>query len=376
MHLALNATDIGRQRGGNESYLLGLIDGLRSLPANDDRFSLIACYAGMNDLSAVALTDRFRVIDTGPYRRWPSYLWQQTQAVRRAQADWYVSTFLLPPGVPSRAAVLIHDLSFRAHPDYFPKSIALYMRVLVGLALRRAEVVVALSQFTRREIERFYPWAAHKTTVIYPGIERAFGPTDDGRDVAARSKYGVTSSYILAVGNIHPRKNLARLLAAYEQLRAHRRNVPVLVWAGMERWGSNELRSRAQAAGAQLIGRVQAAHLPALYRGAQVLVYPSLYEGFGLPPVEAMACGTPVIASNTTALPEAVDDAAVTIDPMSVEQLVDALERVVSDAALRADLRQRGLNQAARFNWTTTAAQLLTTLQHVDSSTPSIASMQ
>jgi len=363
MHLALNVTDIGRQRGGNESYLLGLIDGLRSLSVADDRFSLIACREGLTELAAVAPPDRFRVIDTGPYRRWASYLWQQPQAIRRAQSDWYVSTFLLPPSVSCRAAVLIHDLSFRAHPDYFPASIALYMRVLVGLAMRRAEVVVALSEFTRCEIERFYPWAARKTTVIYPGIDRAFDATDR-QDEAARKIYGVKRPYILAVGNIHPRKNLARLLAAYEQLRATHADTPQLVWAGMERWGSDELRTRAQAVGAQLIGRVQAAHLPALYRGAQVLVYPSLYEGFGLPPVEAMACGTPVIASNTTALPEAVGEAAITFDPLSVEQLIAALERVVSDASLRAELHQRGLSQAARFDWAMTAAQLMTTLQH------------
>jgi len=363
MHLALNVTDIGRQRGGNESYLLGLIDGLRSLPADGDRFSLTACRAGLQDLSAVANPDRFRVIDTGPYRRWPSYLWQQTQAVRRVQADWYVSTFLLPPIVPCRAAVLIHDLSFRAHPDYFPRSIALYMRVLVVAALRRAEVVVALSEFTRREIERFYPWALRKTVVVYPGIDRGFEAMDAGDDAATRHIYGVSQPYLLAVGNIHPRKNLARLLAAYEQLCAHRADRPTLVWAGIERWGSDDLRTRAQAVGVQLIGRVEAAHLPALYRGAQALIYPSLYEGFGLPPVEAMACGTPVITSNTTSLPEAVGDAALMVDPLNIDQLRDAIERVVSDAALRAELRQRGLAHGARFNWSTTAAQLMQALR-------------
>ena len=363
MHLALNATDIGRQRGGNESYLLGLIDGLRSLPADGDRFSLIACREGLSDLSAVAQLDRFRVIDTGPYRRWPSYLWQQTQAVRRAQADWYLSSFLLPPSVPGRAAVVVHDLSFRAHPDYFPRSMALYMRWLVSLALRRAEVVVAVSEFTRREIERFHPWALRKTVVVYQGIARMFDPLADGGDAAARHVYGVTQPYILAVGNIHPRKNLARLLTAYEQLRVKRGDIPGLVWAGVERWGSDELRIRAQAAGVQIIGRVQAAHLPALYRGAQALVYPSLYEGFGLPPVEAMACGTPVIASSTTSLPEAVGEAAITVDPLNADQLAEAIERVVSDAALRAELRQRGLAQAARFNWTATATQLMQALQ-------------
>ena len=286
----------------------------------------------MDSLSALALPDWFRVIDSGPYRRWPSYLWQQTQALRRSQADWYVSTFLLPPIVPCHAAVLIHDLSFRVHPGYFPHSIAIYMRILVGLAIRRAEVVVALSEFTRREIGRFYPWALRKTAVVYPGIDRAFSATDDGSDEAARQVYGMEQPYILAVGNIHPRKNLARMLDAYEQLRARRNDIPVLVWAGVERWGSDELRTRAQAAGVQLIGRVQAAHLPALYRGAQVLVYPSLYEGFGLPPVEAMACGTPVIASKTTSLPEAVGEAAVMIDPFSVDELAAAIKRVVSDA--------------------------------------------
>jgi len=371
MHLALNVTDIGRQRGGNESYLLGLIDGLRSLPTADDRFSLIACREGQQDLSVVATPDRFRVIDTGPYRRWPSYLWQQTRSIQRAQADWYVATFLLPPMVPCRAAVLIHDLSFRAHPDYFPRSIALYMRVLVGAALRRADVVVALSEFTRREIQRFYPWALPKTVVVYPGIDRAFRSTEDGSDDTTRHIYGVQQPYLLAVGNIHPRKNLARLLTAYEQLHSRRADLPVMVWAGVERWGSDELRMRAQAGGVQLIGRVEAAHLPALYRGAQALIYPSLYEGFGLPPVEAMACGTPAITSNTTSLPEAVADAALTFDPVSVDQLASAIERVVSDAALRTELRERGLRQAARFNWRTTAVRLMQALrqypQRVDS---------
>ena len=358
MHLALNVTDIGRQRGGNEAYLLGLIAGLRSRPANGDRCSLLACREGLSDLAAAAPPDRFRVIDTGPYRRWPAYLWQQTQALRRVQADWYVSTFLLPPIVPCRAAVLIHDLSFRAHPDYFPRSIARYMRALVGGALRRAEVIVALSEFTRREIQRFYPGALRKTVVIYPGLDHAFGATGEESDAAAWQTYSVQPPYLLAVGNIHPRKNLARLLAAYEQLQAKRRDLPGLVWAGVERWGSDELCTRARAAGVQLIGRVQAEHLPALYRGARVLVYPSLYEGFGLPPVEAMACGTPVIASNTTGLPEAGGEAAVMVDPLKVDHLAEAIERVVSDAALRAELRQQGLVQAARFNWATTAAQL------------------
>jgi len=356
MHLVINVTDIGRQRGGNESYLLGLLDGLVSLVDSKDRFTLVACRSGAQILSARAWPDRFQLIDTGPWRRWPSYLWQQTRAIHRARADWYLSTFLLPPIVPCRAAVLIHDLSFRAHPGYFPLSIAAYMRVAVGLAVRRADLVVALSEFTRREIRRFYPAAVDKTVVVYPGVDSSFTvECDPGADRMALREYGIMPPYILAVGNIHPRKNLGRLLEAYVQLQNRRADVPAMVWAGVERWGSDQLQQRARAAGVKMPGRVAAQHLPAFYRQAAIMVYPSLYEGFGLPPLEAMACGTPVVTSDTTSLPEAVGDAAVRVDPLNVEELSDALERTLFDDTLRTQLRERGLIRSKQFGWERTA---------------------
>ena len=365
MRLTINTTDIGRERGGNESFLLGLLVGLCSLPeSREECVTLIACSDGIPLLAAQSLPERFQIVDTGSYRRWPSYLWQQTQAMRYARADWYLSTFLLPPVVPCRAAVIIHDLSFRAHPEYFPASIALYMTVLVGWAVRRAERVLTISEFTRSEIQRFYPWAAHKTVVVYPGVGPEFTPKGDAAaDDAALREYGVELPYILAVGNIHPRKNLSGLLDAYERLSRTQRDVPGLVWVGVERWGSSQLQERARAAGVRLTGRVAPEHLPALYRRAALMVYPSLYEGFGLPPLEAMACGTPVVASRTTSLPEVVGESALTADPSDPADLALAMERALFDEALRAELRARGPLRAAQFNWAGTAQGVLASLR-------------
>ena len=365
MHLALNASELGRLRGGNESYLWGLLGGLAVVVEGVDvQASLIASSEGAGRVRAEPRLAAFRVYDAGPYRRLPFHLWQQTNLLRRIQPDWYVSTFFLPPALPCRAAVLVHDLSFRAHPEYFPRAIGLYMRLLTGLAVRRAEVVLALSEFTQGEIARFYPAAGNKTEVLYPGVGREFTPAahpaaDAAADARVLAGLGLEQPYLLAVGNIHPRKNLARLLAAWQRLLAGGQDVPAMVWVGQRRWESGPLLDRALAAGVQLPGFVAAEHLPALYRRAEALAYPSLYEGFGLPPLEAMACGTPVLAAATTSLPEAVGDAAVVADPASVEALAEGLARVLFDAELRRDLRARGLARAAQFSWSRTAGRLL-----------------
>ncbi len=240
MHLVINASDLGRSRGGNESYLLGLVAGLATLTRRAGRsavrISLIVAREGVDLARSIAEPHGFDLIDAGPYRRLPFFLWQQTAILRRLRPDWYISTFFLPPVTPCRAAVLIHDLSFRAHPDYYPLSIAAYMRLLTGLAIRRAEVVVALSEFTQREIVRFYPAAGGKVAVVYPGIGAEFRP-DAEEDDQALSALGVRPPYVLAVGNIHPRKNLGRLLDAWLRL-------PVLAPASDE---SRSTGCRAQA---------------------------------------------------------------------------------------------------------------------------------
>jgi glycosyltransferase involved in cell wall biosynthesis len=240
------------------------------------------------------------------------------------------------------------------------------MCILVGWAVRRAKVVLTISEFTRREIQRYYPYAAHKIVVISCGVGREF--TVEGKadiDRVTLQAYDINPPYLLTVGNIHPRKNLGRLLDAYLALKADMPDAPHLVWAGVDRWDSTELQQRARLAGVHLPGRIAPEHLPALYRQALALAYPSLYEGFGLPPVEAMACGTPTIVSNTTSLPEVVGDAALLIDPLNVNDLATALRQVVIDAALRAQLRKRGRLQASRYRWTDVADRVRLALKSV-----------
>jgi glycosyltransferase involved in cell wall biosynthesis len=360
MRLAINATEIGRRRGGNESYLTGLLQGLVEVGAVEST-SLLVTPDGLAALPDI-MSAAYPTMNVGPYRQLPFYLWQQTYYLVRRRPDWYLSTFFLPPVTPCRAAVLVHDMSFRAHPEYFPPFIALYMRILTGLAIHRAERVIALSEFTRREILRFHPAVSEKTVVVLPGIDATFHPASGADDAATLAPYGLAPGYILALGNIHPRKNLARLLDAYALLRRQRADVPPLVWAGMPRWSSADLVARAQAAGVLLPGFIAQSAMPALYRQAALLVYPSLYEGFGLPPAEALACGTPVVTSNTTSLPEAVGKAALTVDPTDVNALAEAMTRLLEDADLHAALCSAGLMWTQRFTWPTTAQNLLAAL--------------
>ena len=379
MHLAVNASDLGRKRGGNESYMLGLLSGLAAVaPRAAVRVSVAVSHQGAAMMRAVPGFSPLRstlclrtgqaasavaVVDVGAYRRVPSLLWQQTTLLRRLRPDWFVSTYFLPPLTPGRAALLVHDLSFRARPDFFPRAVALYMHLLTGQAIRRAEVVVALSEFTRQELMRFYPVAPERVVVVPPGVGPEYtSQGDPAADRTALAALGVSQPYVLAVGNIHPRKNLERLLGAWLSLSATHQAVPRMVWAGLDRWGSSRLLNRARAAGVQLLGYVEPARLPALYRQAEALAYPSLYEGFGLPPLEAMACGTPVLTANTTSLPEAVGSAAVTVCPTDVGAIADGLARVLFDVALRRDLRARGLGHAAQFRWERAAEQLLRAL--------------
>ena len=361
MHLVINATEVGRRRGGNESFVTGLIEGLANL-SPPPHVSLLTCQWD----TPLNLPPTFQQVNLGPYRRLPFFLWQQTMALRHSKADWYLANFFLPPFMPCKGAVAVHDLSFRAHPGYFPRTIAWYMRWLTAWAIRQAQCVLTGSEFSRQELLRFYSVEEERVITIPYGVGSEFQPVTDALQEAAEqtalSRYGIHGPYILALGNIHPRKNLARLLDAYLRLQEQRRFVPAMVWAGLERWESGELVERARSADVILTGFVAQEDLPALYREAIMLVYPSLYEGFGLPLLEAMACGTPVVTSNRASLPEVGGEAALMVDPTDVGEIAEAIAQLMDDKSLQNRLRQAGLGRAEEFTWTRTAQRLLASL--------------
>ncbi|MBN1872993.1 MAG: glycosyltransferase family 4 protein [Anaerolineae bacterium] len=367
MHLVINATEVGRGRGGNEQYIMGLIEGLAQLKP-DIQVSLLTCDWGV----PLNLPSIFPQVCLGPYRRLPFFLWQQTRVLRRLGADWYLANFFMPPILPCQSAVAVHDMSFAAHPEYFPRTIAWYMYGLTCRAVRQARWVLTGSEFSRQEILRFYKLTPEKVILIYDGVSAIFRPFTEAEqeapdacvraDRARLAEYGVDGDYIFALGNIHPRKNLGRLLDAYVSLQQHRNSMPPMVWGGTPRWESHSLLARAREAGVFLPGFIAQEDLPCFYRQAIMLVYPSLYEGFGLPPVEAMACGTPVITSKVSSLPEVVGEAALTVDPFNTDEIAHAMARLLDDSALRAHLRTAGIARAAQFTWRRTAEGVITQL--------------
>ncbi len=237
-----------------------------------------------------------------------------------------------------------------------------FLTLMMPRFLQHARGVIAISESTRRDLLRHYRVDERKVHVIYGGVAPRFRRAAQDEVAQVRQKYSLPERFILAVGTIEPRKNLVRLLEAYRSL-LDRGSHAGLVIAGRKGWRSEgffeRLAALRLAERVTLLGPFPDAELPTLYSAADVLAFPSLYEGFGLPVLEAMACGTPVVASNTSAIPEVAGEAGILVPPHDVAALAAALERVLADAVLRADLRARGLAQAAPFTWRRSAEATL-----------------
>ncbi len=357
LEFALNGVDLGRGRGGNESYLQGLIAAL----ADEPSVKALHVFVGQH-FTCPQPQAKTHFIQTGPYRRLPYLLWQQSLALRRIRYDWFLSTFFLPAFTPRRCALFVHDLSFLSLPGSYPLSIRLYMRLLVSWAVRRAKVIFVLSEFVRGELKKFFRTTdSSKVFVLYPGYNQDFRAVLSPDDAQRLARHALTPGYILSVSNIHPRKNLVGLLEAYRFLK-DRERVPPLIIVGQRYWGDSTLEDQVQANGARLLGYVEQADLPAIYRGAQIFIYPSIYEGFGLPPLEAMASGVPVVCGQHTSLPEVVGDAALMVDVQQPQQIAHTLARLLNEQSLRETLTQKGLQRAKQFGWPQTARRLVTIL--------------
>ena len=254
----------------------------------------------------------------------------------------------------------VHDLIFRHLPAHHKPLNRWYLNLTMPLYCRRATHVIAVSECTRRDLVAAYNLPPEKITVVHEAAAPRFQPQPPDTVAAVRARYHLPDRYLLFVGTIEPRKNLARLLSGLEAIHADGLT-DGLVIVGKRGWLYDDFFSRLEQSPARaaviLPGYVPDEDLPAIYAGAQALVLPSLYEGFGLPVLEAMACGTPVTCSDTSSLPEIAGDAALHFDPDSVESLTDALRHLLSDTDLRAALRQRGFEQAAKFSWDRVAAE-------------------
>jgi glycosyltransferase involved in cell wall biosynthesis len=238
----------------------------------------------------------------------------------------------------------------------------LYLTLMMPRFLAAARAVIVISESTRRDVLRHYDVAEDKLRLVYGGVNRRFCPAAPDDIAAVRRKYDLPERFILAVGTIEPRKNYETLLAAYRALRDRGPDIGLVI-AGRRGWRAEsffrQLHDLGLADRVRLLGYVAEADLPALYSAAEVFAFPSLYEGFGLPVLEAMACGASVVASNTSSLPEVVSDAGLLVAPDDVRGLTGALAAVSESRALRVELREKGFQQARRFTWQATAQATL-----------------
>lgn len=297
------------------------------------------------------------------------HLWEQSIL------PWHTSNRLLwspantGPLTVERQVLTIHDVASLDHPEWFESRFARWYGWMTPALVRRVRCVITVSEFSKKRLVANTGMPESRVEVIPNGVSQQFSPQEEGRIRDVRSRLKIpTDRYVLCVGSIEPRKNVSRLLEAWSLI-SHRLPKEVfLVVAGAAGKGHVFATTNLGKMPARVypIGFVQENDLPALYSGALALVYPSLYEGFGLPVLEAMASGTAAIASETTALPEVTGDAALLIDPLDVTAIAGGIERVVMDDTFRKQLGQRGIERSRYFTWQRAATSTLRVLRMAD----------
>ena len=366
MRIALDGRTISDHFPGIGRYTFNLAGALaQALPAGDEL--IVLHNPGQTntrfDLAALAAHPSLRLALTDVPNFALREQWLLPALLRRLGADVYHSPYYwMPyrPGCPT--LVTLHDLIPIHCPRDYSAGARLLFAVAIRLAARAAQRVISVSLATAADLRQLLHVAPARLVTIPEAPDPIFRPQPPEAVAVVRGRYDLPPDYVLYFGSNKPHKNLVRLLRAYARLELSP-DLPPLVISGHwdERFPAARRAAEASGAGHQVrfIGPVEQSHLPALYGGARLFAFPSVYEGFGLPPLEAMACGVPVACSNTSSLPEVVGDAALTFDPLDEAAIAAALARGLNDPALRADLSARGLARARLFTWTRAAQQTL-----------------
>lgn len=350
------------QRTGTERYSYELITALDHVASSDIHFRL---YVNGRRDQLPPVSERATIHDIRLPRLWTHLRLGPTSWRTRPHVLFvpaHVVPLLHPPTV-----VTIHDVGYRAFPETHPARRRLELELTTRWNLRAARHVITISHATKRDLINWYGADPDRITVTHHGCSSIFAPPADPRVVAAvTAHYGLGQRpYLLYIGTVQPRKNLSRVIDALALTIAAGYDLDLVI-VGKRGWLSEPIERRAGELGianrVHFTGFVADADLPALLAGALAFVFPSLYEGFGMPVVEAMACGTPVITSNSSSLPEIAGDAALLVDPLDTNAIAAAIMRLNDDHDLRATLRQRGLARARLFNWETCARQTLAVL--------------
>jgi glycosyltransferase involved in cell wall biosynthesis len=341
-----------REGEGNATYTRNLVAALLAAAGADEGLILFAADPGHPFYASLPLGRRSRVVRVPQGRGLLRLGWSLARAASRHRVEGLHVQYTAPVGYRGPLVVTVHDLGFLHLPDAFPPALRLALRVLVPRSVARASRIIAVSEFVRRDIIARYGLPPARVTTIPEGAAACFRPRPRAEVAPVLARYGLEPGFVFSVGRLNRRKNLGRLIRAHARLGAV--GAPLVIGGKPDYRYRDAIRAAARPAGTaavRWVGLIPDEDLPFFYAGAACFAYPSLFEGFGLPVLEAMACGAPVVTSNRTALPELVDDAGLLVDPESVEALAGAMRRLLADPALAAELGRRGLERSRRFSW-------------------------
>jgi glycosyltransferase involved in cell wall biosynthesis len=355
---------VTEKRTGTENYSLNLIHHLLASGGNH-RYCL---YFNRPPSRELRITNHeLRIM---PFPRLWTHLRLSWEMARRPPDLLFVPAHVLPIVHPRRSVVTVHDLGYLYYPEAHRLLDRLYLDLSTRYNAHAAGRLIADSSATKRDLIERYGVGPDKITVVYPGYDKTtFRPVRDGGAIGiTKARYSITDDYILFVGTLQPRKNLTRLIEAFADLRFAICDLRLVI-AGKKGWLYEDIFRQVEELGLErkvvFTDYVPEGDLPALLSGARLFAFPSLYEGFGMPVLEAMACGIPVVCSNTSSLPEVAGDAALLVDPLDVGELAATMERVLGDEGLRAELVRRGFEQVRKFSWERCARETLDVLENV-----------
>ena len=342
---------------GTEIYSLCLIQEMLRLSASHD-FRL---YTRSRPSNGVFPDARVRVI---PFPRMWTHLRLSWEMFRFPPDVLFVPAHVLPLIRPRRTVVTVHDLGYVKFPEAHPVRQRAYLALSTWWNVRVASHVVADSKATRADIITRYRVDPGKVTVVYPGVNEALNPVKDREQIeVAKTRYGIDGRYFLYLGRLQPRKNLSALVTSFNELLPELASDFRLVLAGKVGWMTETLFSQITGLGLEnrviLPGYVADTDKAALLSGAEAFLFPSLYEGFGLPVLEAQSCGCPVMTSTTSSLPEVAGDSALLVDPADGRAITGAMRRLATDSELRRALSAAGQRNVCRFSWASSAQELL-----------------
>lgn len=338
--------EAGYRRAGIHQYIYQV---LRHLPRDAFEYQVHTRFEGLDGLQLLGTavpTERRLARIVWEQMVWPWHILRQRPALLHGMA------FATPLFTAVPSVVTVYDLSFLHFPERFPKLQQKYLAAQTRLACRRARRVITISESTRQDVHTFLGVPLSRIDVVVPGLDSAYRPQDEAAVARFKAEKGINGRFILHVGTLQPRKNIETLIEAFAQLDD---DAIQLVLVGGKGWLFNDIFARVQQHRLEeriiFTGYVPDEELPLWYAAADLFVFPSVYEGFGMPVVEAMACGTPVIAANSSSIPEAAGDAGMLFDPFSPLDLTERMENVLHNPQLSDKMRQLGITQARQFSW-------------------------